>query len=168
MNKNPKVHVRWMIRRDMPEVLRIENQSFDFPWSDDDFIRCLRQRNCIGMVAEVDDRVVGYMIYELHKIRLHVINFAVDPTYRNKDVGTKMIQKLIDKLSYGRRTRIMLEIQDSNLGGQMFFATNGFKAVSVIKGFYEQGDSDAYLMQYVLPPADIDSSKSQPKTAVTK
>ena len=26
------VHIRWMIRRDMPEVLAIEQDSFEFPW----------------------------------------------------------------------------------------------------------------------------------------
>ena len=72
-----RVHIRWMIRRDMPEVLAIEGESFEFPWLEDDFIRCLRQRNCIGMVAEHEDRVVGFMIYELHKTRIHVLNFAV-------------------------------------------------------------------------------------------
>ena len=40
-----RVHIRWMIRRDMPEILDIENQSFEFSWSEEDFIRCLRQRN---------------------------------------------------------------------------------------------------------------------------
>jgi len=49
------VHIRWMIRRDMPEVLEIEDRSFEFSWSEEDFIRCLRQRNCIGMVAEHDE-----------------------------------------------------------------------------------------------------------------
>ena len=43
-----RVHVRWMVRRDMPEVLEIEGESFDFPWSEEDFIRCLRQRDCSG------------------------------------------------------------------------------------------------------------------------
>jgi len=72
-----KIHIRWMIRRDMAEVIAIETESFEFPWSEDDFVRCLRQRNCIGMVAEMDDQVVGFMIYELHKNRLHILNFAV-------------------------------------------------------------------------------------------
>ncbi len=27
-----RVHIRWMIRRDMPEVLAIEDESFEFPW----------------------------------------------------------------------------------------------------------------------------------------
>ena len=46
-------HIRWMIRRDMPDVLGIESNCFEFSWTEDDFIRCLRQRNCIGMVAEM-------------------------------------------------------------------------------------------------------------------
>lgn len=29
------VHVRWMIRRDMAEVLRTEELSFEFPWSEE-------------------------------------------------------------------------------------------------------------------------------------
>ena len=36
-----RVHIRWMIRRDMPEVLDIEQCGFEFPWSEEDFIRCL-------------------------------------------------------------------------------------------------------------------------------
>ena len=39
-----RVHIRWMIRRDMAEVLDIERQSFEFPWFEEDFIRCLRAR----------------------------------------------------------------------------------------------------------------------------
>jgi len=46
-----KVHIRWMIRRDMQEVLQAEQQCFDQSWTEEDFLRCLRQRNCIGMVA---------------------------------------------------------------------------------------------------------------------
>ena len=77
------VHIRWMIRRDMPAVLGIENSCFEFAWNEDDFIRCLRQRNCIGMVAEEDEQVVGFMIYELHKNRLHIdeIHFSSIHTF---------------------------------------------------------------------------------------
>ena len=94
-----RVHVRWMIRRDMPEVLAIEGQSFEFPWAEDDFLRQLRQRNCIGMVADHGDEVVGFMIYELHKTRLHVLNFAVAPEHRRRGIGRQMMAKLMGKLS---------------------------------------------------------------------
>lgn len=142
------VHIRWMIRRDMPAVVGIEELSFEFPWSEDDFIRCLRQRNCIGMVAECDDRVVGFMIYELHKNRLHVLNFAVIPSARRGGVGRAMVAKLLGKLSQERRNRVMLEVRETNLEAQLFFKSIGFKAVSVLRDFYEDSDEDAYLMQF--------------------
>jgi len=142
-----------MIRRDMPEVLRIENRSFEFPWSEDDFIRCLRQRNCIGMVAEYDDRVVGFMIYELHKTRLHVLNFAVNPDCRRHGIATQMVTKLIGKLSVQRRSRVMLEVRETNLAAQLFFRNAGFRAVSVLRDFYDDTTEDAYLMQYRYRPA---------------
>lgn len=146
--QNTRVHIRWMIRRDMPEVLYIEQNSFEFPWSEDDFIRCLRQRNCIGMVAEQDERVVGFMIYELHKARLHVLNFAVAPQYRRLGVGKQMLAKLANKLSNQRRSRILLEVRETNLAAQLFFRKSGFRAVSVLRDYYEDTTEDAYLMEF--------------------
>lgn len=142
------VHIRWMIRRDMPSVLAIEEASFEFPWSEEEFIRCLRQRNCIGMVAESDDEVVGFMIYELHKNRLHLLNFSVAPEFRRTSVGSSMIEKLTGKLSLERRSRIMLEVRETNLDAQLFFKSLGFRAISVLRDFYEDTTEDAYLMQY--------------------
>jgi ribosomal-protein-alanine N-acetyltransferase len=143
-----RVQIRWMIRRDMPEVLAMEAESFEFPWLDDDFVRCLRQRNCIGMVAEHEDRVVGFMIYELHRTRIHVLNFAVAEAYRRAGVGSQMIAKLTAKLSTQRRRRIVLEVRETNLPAQVFFRENGFRAVSVLRSYYADTPEDAYIMQY--------------------
>jgi ribosomal-protein-alanine N-acetyltransferase len=143
-----RVHIRWMIRRDMPEVLEIERASFEFPWFEEDFIRCLRQRNCIGMVAEHAERVVGFMIYELHKTRLHILNFAVAPHVRRRAIGRQMVDKLVGKLSSQRRTDITLEVRETNLSAQVFFRESGFRATNVLRDFYDDSPEDAYVMQY--------------------
>ncbi len=141
-------HIRWMIRRDMPEVLQIEQDSFDYSWTEEDFLRCLRQRNCIGMVAEHGERVVGFMIYELHKTKLHILNFAVHPAWRRLGVGGQMVSKLVSKLSSHRRTRITLEVRETNLEAQLFFRKQEFRAVRVLRAFYEDSGEDAFLMEY--------------------
>src|SRR5436190_14788336 len=105
-----RVHIRWMIRRDMAEVLEIERGAFEFPWTEEEFIRCLRQRDCIGMVAELNEQVVGFMIYELHRTRIHILSFAVHSEHRRCRVGSAMIEKLVSKLAYQRRNRIVLEV----------------------------------------------------------
>src|SRR4051812_14086140 len=143
-----RVHIRWMIRRDMPEVLAIEHASFDFPWCEEEFLRVLRQRNCIGMVAEHGERVVGFMIYELHKTKLNVLNFAVHPEYRRQGVGHQMVAKLVGKLSSHRRTRIALHVRETNLLAQLFYRVQGFRASQVLREHYEDTGEDAYLMQY--------------------
>ena len=144
------IHVRWMIRRDMPEVLQIEREAFEFPWSDEDFTRCLRQRNCIGMVGEYADSVVAFMIYELHRTRLHMLNFAVLRSHRRLGIGSQMLRKLVAKLAPERRSQVVLEVRETNLAAQLFFRSVGFRAVSVLKDFYQDTTEDAYLMQYCL------------------
>ncbi|MCA9038691.1 MAG: ribosomal-protein-alanine N-acetyltransferase RimI, partial [Planctomycetaceae bacterium] len=56
-----RTQIRWLIRRDMDEVLTIERNSFQFAWNEEEFLCCLRQRNCIGTVAELDHKIVGFM-----------------------------------------------------------------------------------------------------------
>ncbi len=155
-----RVHVRWMIRRDMPEVLGIEHAGFDFPWSEEEFLRVLRQRNCIGMVAEQGERIVGFMIYELHRNRIHVLDFAVHPDFRRQGVGRQMIAKLVGKLSAQRRNRIALLVRETNVPAQFFFKMVGFRAVEVAREAFEDTGEDGYEMLY-----HLDESVLAPPTA---
>lgn len=140
-------HIRWMIRRDLPALLDIENDSFEFPWNEHDFLRCLRCRNCIGMVVEQADCVVSFMIYELHKHGIHILNFAVDPAARNRGVGSAMLSKLRSKLGE-RRHKLTLAIRETNLPAQLFFSRHGFLATKVVHDAYEDTDEAAYFFEY--------------------
>ncbi|MEZ6130018.1 MAG: ribosomal protein S18-alanine N-acetyltransferase [Planctomycetaceae bacterium] len=145
-----QTQIRWLIRRDMDEVMNIEKASFEFPWSEEEFLCCLRQRNCIGTVAELDHQIVGFMIYELHQSMLRILNFAVAPEIRRQGVGQQMVQRLIDKLSQQRRREIVLEVRETNLDAQLFFAGSGFKALKVLRNHYDDTLEDAYYMRYSL------------------
>jgi len=57
--------------------------------------------------------------------------------------------KLIGKLTPERRNRIVLEVRETNLPAQLFFRSLGFRAISVLKDFYQDTTEDAYLMHYV-------------------
>lgn len=145
------VQIRWSIRRDMPEILAIESECFGYDmWTEDDFIQCLKQRNCIGMVAEHNERIVGYMVYELLKGSLHILNFAVHPNYRRRGIGSQLVEKLVAKLSQQRRTSLFLEVRETNLDAQLFFSRCGFWATDVLPGFYEDSNDDAYRFVYEL------------------
>lgn len=149
--------IRWLIRRDMPSVLDIENQSFDTPWNEENFLQVLRQRSCIGMVA-VDNkcRILAFMVYELHQSMIQVLDFAVHPDHRLQGVGKSMIARVKDKLSQQRRREIMLAIRETNLDAQLFFSKQDFRAERVIENYYENTNEAAYIFRYQLERTDND------------
>lgn len=168
-HKTYSVHERWMIKRDMPEVMNIEDESFEYPWNIDDFAEYLRPDNCTGMVAvdnADENKVLGFMIYKWeYKNRIHLLNFAVSPEYWKKDIGTQMINELKRKLSLQRRNKLCLEVSERNLRAQLFFRSQGFRALSVFRGYYADTTEDAYLMEcryesFQEKPAVYSTSKS--------
>ena len=129
-----RVHIRWMIRRDLPALAVIEDALFPDSWGDEDFIAALRQRNAIGMVAEVNEQILGGMVYSLHKHRLDLLRLAVHPDQRRGGVGTQMVQKLIGKLASHRRTAITAAVPETSLDALLFLRALGFKAERVERG----------------------------------
>lgn len=147
-----QVHCRWMIRRDMPEVLEIEGESAWTLWSEEDFLRALRQRNCIGMVAEdKDNRIVGFMVYELRKHHLTLLNLAVAADFRRRGVGRQMVQKLASKLSCQRRSRLRIVVNEGNLGAQLFLRACGFAATKVMPRAFDGDDGYVMILPAVAP-----------------
>jgi len=140
-------HIRWLIRRDLPEVLDIERASFASPWTEEDFLYYLRKRNVIGLVAEHAEQVVGFMLYELHKPRLNLLKFAVHPDYRRQGIGEAMLTKLFGKLNGERRTRLTLLVGESNLDAQLFFRDMGLRATGILREHFDDGQ-DAFSMEY--------------------
>ncbi len=105
-------HVRWMIRRDMPEVLRIEADMWEEPWSEQRFLRELRESDKIGMVAEgASDRIVGFMIYQLHAAYLGVVNVgaAGEPDAPASTIHA-LSHKLAGSLTAHRRTHVRMDL----------------------------------------------------------
>ncbi len=88
------------------------------------------------------------MIYELHKTKIHILNFAVAPGVRRSAIGTQMIDKLIGKLSGHRRNKVTLAVRERNLPAQVFFRQRNFKAVQVLRNYYEDSGEDAFQMEY--------------------
>jgi ribosomal-protein-alanine N-acetyltransferase len=155
---NNDIRIRWMISGDMNQIIQIERLCFEFPWRKEDFLDCLRQVNGIGTVAVDGERVVGYMLYELHKNRLHILNFAVHPAMQRKGVGTAIHKNVAAKLTPERRNRLLLEVRETNLDALMFFKALGYRAVSVLRDYYDDTDEDAIVMQFRVQATRADAA----------
>ena len=144
-----QLHVRWMIRRDMPEVLDIDLRSFQQTWTEDDFTQALRKRYVIGLVVETiggPSLVVGHVIYELRRNSLQLLRLAVSPEHRRRGVGRRLVHHLTNKLSSHRRNTLEVHVPERLLEAQLFFHHCGLRAASVLRGHCGEQD-DAYLMR---------------------
>jgi len=148
------VHIRWMIRGDMPEVMAI---MATLPHRIDaaELEALLRQRNAIGMIAEHGGRVAGWMAYTLHRGKIELHWLAVDPDCRGLGVGSQLMAKLAGKLSPQRRTKVEVYARESDLHGLAWLRRMGFLAGpnAVFGGYFEDTGEDAYRLAYRLPRA---------------
>jgi ribosomal-protein-alanine N-acetyltransferase len=149
-----RVHQRWAVRVDVPEMAAVEAASFARPWSEADFLAALRERQVIGMVAEADGRVAGFHLYELHHEHLFVLNFAVRPDCRRRGVGAQMADGLVRKLSAHRRTAVGLMVGEWNLGAQLFWKARGFVCERVARRYYDETEEDGYEFAYRIAGSD--------------
>ena len=156
-------HIRWLIQRDFADVLAIDAASFATRWEKNDFATALRKHNCIGMVSEHGNEIVGMMIYLVLDGELELLRLAVKPSVRRLAVGWQMMEKLIGKLSYLSRYSIRVNVRESNLAGQLFFRSCGLKAVGVNRQAFNDTGEDAYQMVYdFAKPRLIDGAASNP------
>ena len=157
LHKNDKpiaeedLFIRWMIRDDFARVLDLEKQIFEFPWSEDELFSCLKMTRVIGLVIEYHHKIIGYMVYELNKDHIVILNLAVESDFQRRNVGSQLLKRLMEKLSSTKRNRMTVTVRESNLSAQMFFSAHDFRATSIIKKSYEENDEDAYVMQYTEP-----------------
>jgi len=164
MERTKAANIRWMIRRDMPEVLEIENLSYEWPWIEDDFLQLLRARNVIGMIVECSEKVVAFMVYELHKPSLKVVNMTVHPQYRRQGFSAAMVEKLTSKLSTHRRKKIEVMVRESDMEAQCFLRAMKFVAVNVSRGDYDDTDEDGYLFQFRIDGNYPERCKPKPES----
>lgn len=116
MNDTATRQARWLIRRDMDEVLAIDRKSFTHAWDDSEFLVHLRQRNVIGVVSKMEfGDIDAFMLYALHKKHFEVLRFAVNPMDRRCGIGLHLINRMKKKCEQQRRMRIDIEVSEHDL-----------------------------------------------------
>ena len=139
--KTQTAQLRWMIRKDMPQVMTIENGGPGSSIQEEEILGMLRNKCTIGMVAELGDEVQGYLVYSLESDTLRIERFRVGEPYRRNGIGRLMAEKMASKLEAQRRTMIEIDLSERDIDSQLFFRAMGFKAVQVIHGSYLNGDA---------------------------
>lgn len=142
-------NIRYMIRRDMPEVVKIEQASYEAPWTQADFKECLSHHNHMGMVIESKEQIIGFMVYGLLKDSIHLLNIAICPSLRRLGCAESLVDKLKSKLTVQRRKEIIAYTRESNLEAQLFLRKMGFFCFDIDQDYYTEFAEPAYCFSYL-------------------
>ena len=78
--------IREMTREDIPEVAAIEKVCFSQPWSEKGFAEGM-EASAIFLLAEENDRIIGYIGMYVSVPEGEITNVAVAPNARGKGTG---------------------------------------------------------------------------------
>jgi ribosomal-protein-alanine N-acetyltransferase len=125
-------------------------------YSDYFFESLLRELPEAFIVAEVDEKVVGYIMCKIEfgfsnfsKLGFvkkgHVVSVAVLDQHRGKGIGKALMLEGINGVVSRKSDEIYLEVRISNTQAIRMYQKLGFQIKSRLRSYYRDGE-DAYLM----------------------
>ena len=154
------VTIRQATTADVEAIYEIETLCFADPWSLES-IRFEMEENpaAFYVVAQVDGDagdtdsadgdaglVIGYAgLWWIHD-EGHITNVAVRPGYRNRRIGSHIIEALLDYTEGEGIDSYTLEVRESNDAARALYEKYGFTVEGVRKEYYRDNKEDAYIM----------------------
>ncbi len=140
------IQIREMQVKDADAAAAIEQQIFSQPWSRQGFLDAVNLANTVFLVAEENNRIVGYIGMYVAMDEGEITNVAVAPVERCHGIGGMLIAELLKIAENKGIARIVLEVRVSNDSAIRLYEHNGFVQCGVRRGFYEFPKEDAYVM----------------------
>jgi len=153
-----RIHYRYMVDKDIDEILKIETSSNPHPWSKQNFLDCL-QRNYYCLIQELNQETSGFAIQSISLEEAHLLNIGIKEEFRGKGLGEDILNKvIIFSGSIGCR-KVFLEVRVSNNKAISLYQKEGFKKVDIRRNYYQLGEEreDALIMTKKIRKSGDDS-----------
>lgn len=145
---NAEYTISEMRKGDITEISQIEKEYFSLPWSEKSLSEELGNPVARFYAARISEKTVGYIGAFNVGGEVSITNIAVKQEYRNRGIGSSLINFLKSKMQEEKAEFITLEVRESNETAITLYEKSGFKTVGKRKGFYENPKEDAVLMTF--------------------
>lgn len=141
--------IRDMLDADLPAVLSIERQTYEFPWAEGIFRDCMRA-GYYCYVAEHQGKPVGYGIISVGAGESHVLNLCIHSDVRRQGCGSAMLKFLMEQARKVGAGCLLLEVRASNNNAINLYQKFGFNEISLRSAYYPAagGREDGLVFAY--------------------
>lgn len=127
-------------------MAQIEEQCFNSGFAQKTFEKELENKFSIYVVAEEDEKVLGYAgLWDVCG-EADIINVGVHKDFRRRGIAYGMLEKLVKICDERDVSVINLEVRTSNIAARELYKKLGFSEFGIRKGYYD-GKEDAVLMR---------------------
>ncbi|MGI6420635.1 MAG: ribosomal protein S18-alanine N-acetyltransferase [Syntrophomonadaceae bacterium] len=138
--------IRRMTAHDLDGVMQVELESFPLPWSKESYLGELKNSFATYLVCDLEGEIAGFggiwVVFE----EAHITNVAIASQYRQRGLGTLLMEKLEAVAREKRAQRILLEVRTSNFPAQRMYKNLGFIPTGLRKEYYTDNKEDAIVM----------------------
>lgn len=144
-----------MTTEDLPEVMRLERDSFTSPWSRKMFKDELdREFSFIHLARDESGALLGYICFWVLLDEMHILNLAVDKKHRRKGIGMALAANALDAARRLGARSATLEVREKNAAAAGLYGKLGFVRAGTRKGYYDSPRDNAVIMWlYDIDPA---------------
>ena len=145
-----QVEIRELVEQDLNQVEEIENLCFIAPWKKEDILRELRYNEFSTLyVAEINNKVVGYVDFWITFDSATICQIAVHPDYQRQNIGSRLLHEVFKDCYAKKVLTITLEVRESNVKGINFYTKYGFDQYMIKPHYYSNGENAIYMMKGV-------------------
>jgi len=126
--------------------MAIERAAYAYPWSERFFRQEMQAEYARSILAAIDGRIAGYILFWLLPGAVDIHNVAVHSDFRRRGLGRRLLEQVVLEARGRGSSRITLEVRKSNLPAQKLYESMGFTVTGVRKGYYSDDGEDAFLM----------------------
>lgn len=137
-----------MLQSDLTQVVDIEREANQFPWSRKNFEDCLKANHMAWVFLDDSNSISGFTIVQKVVDEAHILNICIKPSVQGQGHGRDLLNYIIDYAKKISSVLIVLEVRSSNKRAQHLYSRAGFNEMSVRKNYYPaaQGRENAVLM----------------------
>lgn len=143
------IEISNMTLLDLDSISDILTCEFDDFWNYNIFKSELENKNSKYIVAKLNSEIVGFGGIWFSVDDIHITNIVVKKCYRNKKIGTLILNNLIKLCENQAQKSITLEVNSNNVPAQKLYENFDFKTVGIRKKYYNNTD-DAIIMTKIL------------------
>jgi len=141
-----ELRIREMRRRDLDQILEIEELCFPLPWSRESFLTELKNPLAQYIVAQEGFVLLGYAGVWLIFDEGHITNVAVHPRARGRRIGELLLANIMALASANGAVVVTLEVRPSNDAALSLYRRMGFEEKGLRRGYYLDNGEDALIM----------------------